>query len=101
MSFHLITCIVERGQAEKTIDAAIAAGAQAATVFYARGRGLREKLGIVGKFIMPEKEVVFIVTKEEQNKAVFDAAVSAAQLNVAGKGFAYIQPVEQTVGFFD
>lgn len=101
MSYHLITCIVERGQADKTVNAAISAGAQAATLFYARGRGLREKLGLMGRFILPEKEVILIVTREKETQAVFDAITVSAQLKVPGKGFAYIQPVEQVEGFFD
>ena|SRR3989344_608904 len=97
--FHLITCIVERSKADKVVDAAIAAGAQAATMFYARGRGVREKLGIWGILIQAEKEVILVVTKEEERKNIFDAIVDAAELKVPGKGFAYVQPVEDAVGF--
>lgn len=55
MGFHLITGIVQRGKAEKVVKAAMEAGAQGATVFYARGTGVRQKLGFVGKLIQPEK----------------------------------------------
>jgi nitrogen regulatory protein PII len=101
MGFHLITCILERGKANKVIDAALEAGAQAATVFFARGRGLRERLGFLGKLIQPEKEVILIVTREEETKAVFDRVTTEAKLREPGKGFAYIQPVEQAVGFLE
>ena len=43
----LITCIVQRGMADEIINAAQEAGAQGATVFYARGEGVRERLGIL------------------------------------------------------
>jgi hypothetical protein len=33
----LITCIVQRGVADNVVDAATEAGAQGATIFYARG----------------------------------------------------------------
>ena len=56
--YHLITCIVERGQADAVVTAALTAGAQAATFFYGRGRGLKEKLGVWGAFIIPEKEII-------------------------------------------
>jgi nitrogen regulatory protein PII len=101
MGFHLITCIVERGRADKVVNEAVKAGAQAATFFYARGKGLREKLGFLGTFIAPEKEVIMIVTKEEQTDAVFNTIVEAAKLNTAGKGFAFIQKVEKSVGFIE
>jgi len=101
MGAQLITCIVERGKANKVIDVALAAGAQAATFFYGRGRGIREKLGVMGRFILPEKEVVLIVTKEEQTQYIFDSIVQTAELNIEGKGFAYIQPVTRAVGFIE
>lgn len=99
MNYHLITCIVERGKANKVVDEAIKSGAQAATVFYAHGKGVKERLGLIGRFIQNEKEVILIVTKAEMTQKVFDAVVMMARLNEAGKGFAYIQPVEQAVGF--
>ena len=45
----LITCIVQRGAAEAAVQAARRAGAQGATIFYARGTGVRQKhLGVLG-----------------------------------------------------
>ena len=99
MNFHLITCIVERGKAGRVVDEALKNGAQAATIFHAHGRGVKEKLGLLGRFIQHEKEVILIVTKEEETQKVFDAVVLTGRLKEAGKGFAYIQPVEQAVGF--
>ena len=43
----LITCIVQRGLADTIIEAAREAGAQGATVHFARGMGVREGLGIL------------------------------------------------------
>lgn len=99
MRYELITCIIERDKADRVVDAALEAGAQAATTFYARGRGVRERIGLFGRFIQPEKEVIFIVTRTEQTDAVFNAAVKAGQLDEPGKGFAFVQPVERAVGF--
>ncbi|MFH1368105.1 MAG: P-II family nitrogen regulator [Elusimicrobiota bacterium] len=99
MKYHQITCIVERNKADKVVDEAIKSGAQAATVFNARGRGIKERLGFIGKLIQHEKEVILIVTKEEQTQQVYDAVVIAANLNELGRGFAYVQSVEQAFGF--
>ena len=99
MDFKLITCIVERGKADKIINKAIQSGAQAATYYYGKGRGIRERMGIVGKFIAPEKEIILVVTKQDKARVVFNAMVQAGELNVPGKGFAYIQSVEDAVGF--
>ena len=44
----LITCVVQRGVAEPIINAAREAGAQGATVYYGKGMGMRERLGLFG-----------------------------------------------------
>ncbi|HIJ78021.1 MAG: P-II family nitrogen regulator [Desulfobulbaceae bacterium] len=96
---NLITCIVQRGESNKVVDAAMAAGAQGATLYYGRGTGIREKLGFAGRFIKPEKEIILIITKDEQTSAVFDAVVSAAQLDQPGRGFAFLHKLDRAVGF--
>jgi len=101
MDYRLITCIVERGKADGVIEAALKAGAQAATVFFARGRGVKEKLGFMGRLIQDEKEVILIVTKNDNTGEVFETVITKARLKEPGRGFAYIQPVEQAVGFLD
>lgn len=95
----MITCIVQRGEANKVIDAAVKAGAEGATIFYGRGTGIREKLGFAGRFIQPEKEIILIVTKREQTDAVFDAVVNAANLTKQGQGFAFLHTLDRAVGF--
>jgi len=57
----LITCIVQRGVADKIIQAAREVGAQGATVHYAKGMGIRERLGILGVAVDVEKEIINIV----------------------------------------
>ena len=44
----LIACVVQRGVAEKITNVATEAGAQGATVNFAKGMGIRERLGIWG-----------------------------------------------------
>ena len=97
----LITCIVQRGKADKTVDAAMKAGAEGATIFYARGTGVRQKLGILGKLIEAEKEVIMIVVRRGQHDAVFDALTKTAELDKPGKGFAFVHTIEKAVGFLD
>lgn len=94
-----ITCIVQRGESDKTVKAALNAGAQGATMFYARGTGIRQKLGPLGSLIQPEKEIIIIVVKGDQTEAVFNAVVSAARLDEPGRGFAFVQKIEKAVGF--
>jgi len=99
VSPNLITCIVERGKADKVVSAAKKSGAEGATIFYGRGTGVREALGIKGRFIRPEKEIILIVTKYEQTDAVFDAVVKAADIDKKGNGFAFLHSLDRAVGF--
>ena len=46
---------MQRGAGGQVVDAAQAAGAQGATVHYARGTGVRERLGILGVAVEAEK----------------------------------------------
>ncbi|HRZ87810.1 MAG TPA: P-II family nitrogen regulator [bacterium] len=96
---ELITVIVQRGQAEKIVKTAIDAGAQAATISFARGTGVREKLGFLGIAIQPEKEVFFVVIEKEKADKVFDAIVKAGKLEQPEQGFAFIQDVRRAYGF--
>ncbi|MFU8819427.1 MAG: P-II family nitrogen regulator [Desulfurivibrio sp.] len=98
---NLITCIVQRGRADEVIKEALAAGAQGATMFYGRGTGVRERLGLLAQFIVPEKEVILIMTRNEQTDRVFEAVTEAARLLGKGQGLAYIQKVERAVGLFE
>ena len=97
----LITCIVQRGKAEKVIDAALLAGAPGATYYYGRGTGVRQKLGVLSKLIVPEKEIIQIVIKENMADKVFDAIVKAGKLDKKGQGFAYIHKIDRAIGFLE
>ena len=98
---NLITCIVQRGRAEKVVDAALKAGAPGATYYYGRGTGVRQKLGVLSKLIVPEKEIILIVTKVNQTDSVFDAVIRAGKLDKKGQGFAYIHKIDRAVGFLE
>ena len=92
----LITCIVQRGVADTVIESALKAGAQGATVFYARGTGIRQRhLGVLGVTVNAEKEVVYIVAPSEQADLIFERAYTAAKLDTPGMGMIYMSPLEK------
>jgi len=93
--YQLITCIVQRGKADDAVKAALQAGAPAATISFARGTGIRERLGLLKIAISPEKEVIEIVVPAEHADAVFDALVEAGKLRTPGMGFIYMTPVSR------
>ncbi len=97
-ALELITCVVQRGKADKVAKAALEAGAGGATISFARGMGLREKLGLLGLAIVPEKEVVLIVSQKTATQTIFDTVVRAARLEVPGMGIAYVTPISMSAG---
>jgi len=95
----LITAVVQRGKADAPVQAALSAGAPGATIVFGRGQGIRERLGLLGLAIQPEKEVIFIVVEERLVDRVLAAMVRAGDLDQHGVGFVWVTPVERTIGF--
>lgn len=95
---YLITAIVNKGQADMVVRKAEEAGAQGATWFTGKGSGVRRSLGMT---IIPEKEVIFIVTREDETKTVYDAIIEAGRLKEKGMGFIYISKVDEALGFIE
>ncbi|MBF0247187.1 MAG: P-II family nitrogen regulator [Alphaproteobacteria bacterium] len=91
----LITCVVQRGAADDIIKAAREAGAQGATVSFARGTGVRERLGILGVAVEVEKEIIQVVVSTEQQDRVFEAMYLAGKLNTPGMGIMYVTHLEK------
>lgn len=95
----LITAVVRRSRADSTLQAALDAGAPGITYFWARGTGVKENLGYAGSLIESEKQVLMVVTDESTTDKVLAAIAEAANLDLPGEGFAYVQPVTRAVGF--
>jgi len=96
---RLITCIVQSGLGDIIVHAAQEAGAQGATIFYAKGSGVRERLGIFGVAVEVDKEVVNIVVSSEQLETVFNNIYLAGQLDTPGMGFMYVTPLEKAATY--
>ena len=95
----LITCIVQRGIADTIVKAARDAGAQGATVYYARGSGVRERLGVLGVAVEVEKEIVNIVVASDQVDYVFEKMCLAGKLDTPGMGFMFTAPLDKAATY--
>lgn len=92
----LVTCIVQRGSGEAVVNAAMQAGAQGATSFFARGTGVRQRhLGVLGITISDEKEVVYVVVPSDQADYIFEKIYFAAKLDTPGMGIIYMTDLEK------
>ncbi|PPR77974.1 MAG: hypothetical protein CFH01_01258 [Alphaproteobacteria bacterium MarineAlpha2_Bin1] len=95
----LITCILQTGLAEEVLEAAKNIGAQGATINYARGTGIRERMGLLGVTVDEQKEVIRIIVSEDQADMVFEAMYLAGKLDTPGKGIMYVTKLEQVATY--
>lgn len=97
-ALKLILAILQRGKADEVVRVAIQAGAPAATVWHGRGQGIRERLGLLGLAIQPEKEIILIALEEWLLDPVLAAMVGEGKLDQPGIGIVFVLPIEKAVG---
>ena len=90
----MITCVLQNGLGEDVLEAAKNAGAQGATVSYARGTGIRDRMGLLGVTIDEQKEILRLIVSDDQADRVFEAIYLAAKLDTPGKGIMYMSNLE-------
>lgn len=93
-----IIAIVERGKADKIVDAAKKAGANGATIFYGRGTGESEVKKFLNMHVEASKEIIFILTEIDKYKKIMEAMVDAGQLKKPGTGIIFTVPVTNLIG---
>ena len=91
----MITCIVQRGMADKIVLAAQEAGATGATIYFARGEGVRERLGILALAVEAEKEVIIVAVADDQADHIFERMYIAGELDTPGMGFIYMTKLDK------
>ena len=92
----LLTCVVQTGLGETILKAARDVGATAGAIsHHARGIGVRERLGLLSVAVETETDVISILVSSEQRDLVYDTLYRAAGLDVPGRGFIYIMPLEK------
>ena len=96
---NMITCVLQSGLAEGVLDAAKNCGAQGATISYARGTGVRERMGLMGIAIDEQKEVIRIIVSDEQADRVFDAMFLAGKLDTPGKGIMFMTKLDRVATY--
>lgn len=96
---NLITCIVQKGEADNVVKAAVAAGAHGATIHYARGTGIKERLGLLGVAVETEKEVINILVSTEMTDKIFETLYFAGKLDTPGMGIIFVSPVTKAATY--
>ncbi len=91
----LVTCVVQKGMADGIVRACRDAGAEGATVYYARGSGVRERLGVLGVAVEVEKEVINVVVATDQVDRIVEVMYLTGKLDVPGMGILYVTRLEK------
>ena len=91
----IITCIVDKERSEAVLLAARDVGARSAIVHTVNGWGIRERMGVWGVAVETERDVIKFMVSSDQQDLVFEAIYQAAELNLPGRGFMFISPVEK------
>lgn len=95
-----IFVIVERGQGEDVIDAAVAAGSQGGTIINARGSGIHENSRVFGMDIEPEKEIVLILAENEKVDSIVASISNELKIEQPGKGILFTTDVKNATGLY-
>jgi nitrogen regulatory protein PII len=95
----LITCVLQTDLAEAVLEAAKNSGANGATISYARGTGIRERMGLLGVTIDEQKEVIRIIVSEDQANLVFEAMYLTGNLDTPGKGIMYMTKLDRVATY--
>ncbi len=99
--YDAITIIVDKGNAEKVIDAATGAGSKGGTIINARGSGIHETSKLFSMEIEPEKEIVLILSKADKTENIVAAVREQLDIDEPGKGIIYVQNVNKTYGLYE
>ena len=99
MEGNLIIAIIANGTTKLLMDVAREAGAKGGTVIHAKGTLTENAAKFLSMEIAEEKELVFIVTKDNQSKEnILKAIGEKAGKDTPIKAFAFTLPVEKLVG---
>lgn len=93
----LICVIVNAGLADDLMAAAREAGARGGTILRARGTGKDEDISFFGISIVPEKELLMIMTETKEQETITSAIKACDCLSQPGVGVIFTLPV---VNFF-
>ena len=91
--WKMINIIVNTGYVDDIMDAARKAGASGGTVTHARGTGTAEDAKFLGVPIVPEKEMIIILSETDKADRIIEASSSLKCLDEPGIGIIYTQDV--------
>ena len=96
--YELLVVIANQGYTEMIMDAARKAHAPGGTVIHAKGTGAEKAEKFLGVSLATEKEMIFMVTRQEGKNAIMKAIMDKAGLETKAKSIVFSLPVTETAG---
>ena len=100
MKYEAIFTIVNKGMSTLVIESANKAGSRGGTVIHGRGSGQEVTEKLFNLDIEPEKDIVLILSKEEDTDNIVEAIVEAAHIEENGKGIVFVLDVSKAIGLY-
>ena len=92
--YELLSVIVNHGSADQVMDAARNAGATGGTVIHARGTARPDDASFFGITIVPEKELVMILSPTGKSERIMESIRASFKDAEPGSGIAFRTAVE-------
>lgn len=98
LTHELVVVIANRGYTDMVMDAAREAGATGGTAVHAKGTGTDLAKKFFGVSIAEEKELIFILTRVEDRKAIMKAVMCGAGMQTEAQAMVFSMPVSDLAG---
>jgi nitrogen regulatory protein PII len=98
MTHELVVVIANRGYTDMVMDAARKAGATGGTAVHAKGTGTELARKFFGVSIAEEKELIFILARAEDRKAIMKGVMSGAGMQTEAQALVFSMPVSDLAG---
>lgn len=96
--YELLVVIANQGYTEMIMDAARKVRAAGGTVIHAKGTGAQHAEKFLGVTLVPEKEMIFIVTRTEQKNDIMRSIMAEAGTGTKAGAIVFSLPVTDTAG---
>lgn len=96
--YSAVMAIVNQGFSEEVMNAARPVGATGGTVFHSRRVGSEEAMKFWGISIQQEREVVLILAKKENKKAIMQEINKKCGMQTDANGIVLSLPVDEIIG---
>lgn len=98
LPYSLVVAICDNGFSENVMEAARAAGAGGGTVVHAKGAAGETSKRFAGVALASEKEMVLILVRQEERRAVMQAVMDRAGVHSPAHTVLFSLPVEDIAG---